>query len=69
MTSFLCRHPRKAQRKAGIKDWYLMLIVFGLILVDITILTIYTALKGFSAYFNAGKEPNREEPRAIVGVS
>ena len=64
-----CRHPRKAQRKAGIKDWHLMLIVFGLILIDVTILTIYTALEGFSAQFSAGREPNREKPRAVVGVS
>ena len=46
-----------------------MLIVFGLILIDITILTVYTALEGFSAQFSAGKEPNREKTRAVVGVS
>ena len=46
-----------------------MLIVLVLILIDVTMLIIYTALEGFSAHFNTGKEPNRENPRAFVGVS
>jgi hypothetical protein len=46
-----------------------MLLVFGLILIDVTILTIYTALESFSAQFSAGREPNKEKPRAVVGVS
>ena len=65
----MCRHPRKAQRKVGITDWHLMVIIFGLIVIDVTILTIYTALEGFIAKFSAGREPNREKPSAIVGVS
>lgn len=62
------RHPRIAQRKAGIKDWHLMLIVSGLILVDVTILTLYTVLEGLVAKFTVGREPNRERPRAAIGV-
>ena len=46
-----------------------MLIVFGLILIDVTILIIYTGLEGFVARFNAGKERNKEKLRAVVGVS
>ena len=66
----LAKHKSVTQKgKVGIKDWHLMVIVFSLIPIDVTILTIYTALEGFSAKFSAGREPNREKPRAIVGVS
>ena len=46
-----------------------MLIVLGLVLVDVVIASSYTALEGFVAGFNVGREANRENLRASVGVS
>lgn len=65
----LHRYPRIAQRRTGIKDWHLMLIVLGLVLVDVVIASSYTALEGFIAGFNVGREPHREKPRDAIGVS
>ena len=45
-----------------------MLIVFGLVLVDVTILIIYTVLEGVITRFSAGSEPNEERERAVHGV-
>ena len=46
-----------------------MLIVLGLVFVDVVIASCYTALEGFIAGFNVGREPHREKPRNAIGVS
>ena len=46
-----------------------MVFVFGLVLVDVTILIIYTTLEGILVQFRAGTDVNREKPMAIMGVS
>ena len=56
------------QRKAGIKDWHLMVFVLCLLLVDVVMLTVYTFLEGLVAQFNVGRESNKENPRDVVGV-
>ena len=46
-----------------------MVFVFGLVLIDVTILIIYTALEGAIAHFRAGIVVNKEKPMALEGVS
>ena len=46
-----------------------MVFVFGLVLVDVTILVIYTVLEGVIAHFEAGAEKNKEKPIVVEGVS
>lgn len=46
-----------------------MLIVFGITLVDVFILTIYTVVESVMTHFSAGTELNQERPRAVYGVS
>ena len=38
-------------------------------MVDLTILVIYTILEGVIAQFEAGIEPNKENPSVTEGVS
>ena len=53
----------------GIKDWHLMLIVFGFVLVDVVLLVTYIALEGFITHFSVGTERNEERPSGVHGVS
>lgn len=53
----------------GIKDWHLVLIVFGLVLIDVIVLSIYIALEGAITHFSAGVEPNEERKKGVHGVS
>ena len=46
-----------------------MVFVFGLVLIDVTILTIHTILEGAIANFRAGTVVNKEKPMALEGVS
>ena len=46
-----------------------MVFVFGLVLVDVTILIIYTTLEGLIVQFRTGTDVNKEKPMAIEGVS
>ena len=46
-----------------------MLVIFGLVLIDVTVLTIYTVLEGAITHFSVGTESNKERQRAAYGVS
>lgn len=61
VVGFLYRGPRTAKRMGGIKDWHLISIVASFILVDIFILSMYTALEGILTHFSAGRTPNEEK--------
>ena len=45
-----------------------MVFVFGLVLIDVTILIIHTALEGAIVHFRAGTDVNKEKPMAFEGV-
>ena len=46
-----------------------MVFVFGLVLIDVIILIIHTALESAIAHFRAGIVVNKEKPMALEGVS
>ena len=46
-----------------------MAFVFGLVLVDVTILTIHTTLEGVISHFRGGTDVNKEKTMAFEGVS
>ena len=46
-----------------------MVFVFGLVLVDVIILVIYTTLVGAITHFRVGTDINEEKPIAYEGVS
>ena len=50
------------------KDWMLVLVVGALILIDITILLVYTAVEGYRGNLVAIQMPNRENMEDIEGV-
>ena len=52
-----------------IKDWHLALGVLTLVLVDITILLVYTTVEGVRGNLTAIRVSNRENPRGVQGVS
>ena len=51
-----------------LKDWQLALGVLTLVLVDLTILVIYTTVEGVQGKLAAIRVPSRENPRVIEGV-
>ena len=51
-----------------LKDWQLALGVLTLVLVDITILVIYTTVEGGQGNLGAIRVPSRENPRVVEGV-
>ena len=52
----------------ALKDWQLALGVLTLVLVDLTILLVYTIMEGLRGNLTAKRVPNRENPRVIEGV-
>ena len=52
-----------------LKDWHLALGVLILVLVDLTILLVYTAVEGTRGNHLATRVPSRENPRGVRGVS
>ena len=46
-----------------------MVFVFGLVLIDVTILIFHTVLEGAIVHFRAGTDVNKEKPMAFEGVS
>ena len=52
-----------------LKDWQLALGVLTLVLVDLTILVIYTTVEGVQGNLTATRVPSRENPRVVEGVS
>ena len=52
-----------------LKDWHLALGVLTLVLIDLTILLVYTAVEGARGNHLATQVPNRENPRGVQGVS
>lgn len=63
------RRQSSGARKKALHDWHLVVFVFGLVLIDVTILVIHTALEGTIAHFRAGTVVNKEKPVAFEGVS
>ena len=51
-----------------LKDWQLALGVLTLVLVDLTILLVYTITEGLQGNLAAIRVPNRENPRVVEGV-
>ena len=51
-----------------LKDWHLALGVLMLVLVDLTILVIYTTVEGVQGKLAAIRVPSRENPRVVEGV-
>ena len=51
-----------------LKDWHLALGVLTLVLVDLTILVIYTTVEGVQGKLIAIRVPSRENPRDVEGV-
>ena len=52
-----------------LKDWHLALGVLILVLIDLTILLVYTAVEGTRGNHLATQVPSRENPRSVRGVS
>ena len=52
-----------------LKDWHLALGVLILVLIDLTILLVYTAVEGTRGNHLATRVPSRENPRSVRGVS
>ena len=52
-----------------LKDWHLALGVLTLVLVDLTILLVYTIMEKLQGNLRANRVPNRENPRDTEGVS
>ena len=52
----------------ALNDWHLALGVMILVLVDLTILKIYTLVERFQGNLSAIRVPNRENPRDELGV-
>ena len=52
----------------ALKDWQLALGVLTLVLVDLTILLVYTTVEGLRGNLTAMRVPNRENPRVTEGV-
>ena len=52
-----------------LKDWHLALGVLTLVLIDLTILLVYTAVEGARGNHLATQVPNRENSRGVRGVS
>ena len=52
----------------ALKDWQLALGVLTLVLIDLTILLVYTIMEGVQGNLTAIRVPNRENPRVVVGV-
>ena len=63
------RRQNSGARKKAIHDWHLVAFVFGLVLVDVTILTIHTTLEGVISHFRGGTDVNKEKAMAFEGVS
>ena len=66
---FKLRFQNPGARKKSIHDWHLILFIIALVLVDVTILAIYTTLQAVITDFTVGLQPNKEKPSAIEGVS
>ena len=52
-----------------LKDWHLALGVLVLVLLDLTILLVYTVVEGAKGKHTATSVSNRENPSDIEGVS
>ena len=52
----------------ALKDWQLALGVLTLVLVDLTILLVYTTVEGLRGNLTAIQVPSRENPRVVEGV-
>ena len=52
-----------------LKDWHLAFGVLTLVLVDLTILLVYTAVEGAQGNYLATQVSKRENPRGVRGVS
>ena len=52
-----------------LKDWHLALGVLLLVLIDLTILLVYTTVEGVKGNLTATRVRNRENPRVELGVS
>ncbi len=52
-----------------LSDWKLILIVLVLVLVDLVILAVYTAVEGARGNLEAERIENRENPTDTKGVS
>ena len=50
------------------KDWHLALGVLTMVLIDLTILLVYTIVEGIQGNLTAIRVPNRENPRVVQGV-
>ena len=51
-----------------IKDWQLALGVLTLVLVDLTILLVYTVVEGVQGNLTVDRIPNKEKPMSVDGV-
>ena len=51
-----------------LKDWHLALGVLLLVSIDLTILLLYTTVKGVQSNLTATRVPNQENSRSIEGV-
>jgi len=51
-----------------LKDWKLALGVLILVLIDLTILLVYTVVEGAHGNLKAIRVPSRENPRVVEGV-
>ena len=69
ITYFKLRFQNSGARKKSIHDWHLILFITGLVLVDVTILTIYTTLQAVITDFTPGLQTNKEKTTATEGVS
>lgn len=65
MSSLLSRATSK---KMAIKDWHLMLLVFGASLVTGLILLVYIIYEGVTTGYDATVEINVERPFSVDGV-
>ena len=52
-----------------LKDWHLALAVLTLVLVDLTILLVYTIVEGVRGNLTTTRIFNRENPSDVEGVS
>ena len=51
------------------KDFHLALVVLVLVIVDLLILAVYTAVEGVKGNLSAHRMLNKENPMDMIGVS
>ena len=68
-TMYSLSHTHTHTHTQAIKDWMLALAVGVLVLIDITILLVYTVIEGYRGNLIAIRVQNRENMKDVDGVS